>query len=126
MDTDTTNMTPAAGFPQGALIVLTAGQAAALIGEAVRREVERLRPAPHVESADDQLRSIKDIMAFFGVASAKAQQYKNTFLQPAVKQRPGEKRFSISKREARRLYDEEFDMSRRKPLDPADHDTYTH
>lgn len=97
---------------QQQLLVLTPQQARQWIRDAVREEFATLDLPPRREEGDDFLTSLKDICDFFHVGKSKAQVYKNTFLKPAVRQRPGERNFSINKAEARRLFDEEFNPAR--------------
>lgn len=72
------------------VVVLTGTQLRELIADVVRETIERFqKPANQSESGEPRryVYGLRGIRELFNCAHSTAQEYKNTFLKPAIKQR---------------------------------------
>lgn len=88
------------------IVVITAGQLHEFATNIVKETIEAIKAAPEqiAESPTEYRYGLRAIRDMFGVCHATAQQYKNTFLRPAIEQRGRKIRINVPL--AQKLYNE--------------------
>ena len=88
-------------LPTQQIVMLTSEQLEQLAERIVRETISAIQ-APKEESTTEYCYGLRGIAELFGVSHVTAQQYKNTFLQPAISQRG--RKIMVDVALARQLY----------------------